>query len=201
MGVLSRKFVDRTSNPDIHYNSGPQSNTFVNSYERFDIQLSSLVFNFFVILLFIIIFIFDLFVYAIGETVCIKIQNADHNNTDARLLPCKVYKVTLKNDKKCYRIYSASGKLKNTFTGEELVDMKNVVFSALATADPSTFEEVFIMLASREVTNGRPAKKVHDMYSARAVASQTGTFVKEKGMKCFTKCHTNSMACQNNTFT
>ena len=43
----------------------------------------------------------DVFVkdYAIGDTVRIKIYNVDCTNTDARQLPCKVYEVTINNDK------------------------------------------------------------------------------------------------------
>ena len=83
--------------------------------------------------------------YAVGDIVGIKIHSADRTNTDARLLPCKVMEVSVKNGKKFYRIYSASGILKNKFTGEELADMKNVTFPSLSSADPSNLD-LFIYL-------------------------------------------------------
>ena len=107
--------------------------------------------------------------YAIGDTVRIKIQNADCTNTN----PCKVFEVTVKNDKKCYRIYSVTGKLKNTFTRQELFDMKNVIFPVLATVGPSSSEEVFTVQASRGCMSVM-------CVSARAVALQTGAAVKRK---------------------
>ena len=58
--------------------------------------------------------------YAVGDTGGVKIHTADRTNTDARLLPCKVMEVSVKDGKKSYRIYSASGILKNKFAGEEL---------------------------------------------------------------------------------
>ena len=135
--------------------------------------------------------------YAIGDTVGIKIHNADRTNTDARLLPCKVYEVTIKNDIKCYRIYSATGKLKNTFTGEELVDMKNVVFPVLATVDPSSLEEVSIVQASRGATNWQSSKKGHDVCQCKGSCITNRCCCKKKGIKCSTKCRVSSMSCQN----
>ena len=51
--------------------------------------------------------------------------------------------------------------------------MKNVVFSALAAADPNTLEEVSLVQVSRGATNWQASKKCMMFVSARAVASQT----------------------------
>ena len=135
--------------------------------------------------------------YAVGDTVGIKIHSADRTNTDARLLPCKVMEVSVKNGKKFYRIYSASGILKNKFTGEELADMKNVTFPSLSSADPSNLEEVSLVQASRATTNWQASKKVHDVCQCKGSCITNRCCCKKRGIKCSTKCHINSMACQN----
>ena len=135
--------------------------------------------------------------YAVGDTVGIKIHRADRTNTDARLLPCKVMEVSVKNGKKFYRIYSASGILKNKFTGEELADMKNVTFPSLSSADPSNLEEVSLVQASRATTNWQASKKVHDVCQCKGSCITNRCCCKKRGIKCSTKCHINSMACQN----
>ena len=120
--------------------------------------------------------------YAVGDTVGIKIHSADRTNTDARLLPCKVMEVSVKNGKKFYRIYSASGILKNKFTGEELADMKNVTFPSLSSADPSNLEEVSLVQASRATTNWQASKRSMMYVSAKGAVSQIDVVVRREAL-------------------
>ena len=118
---------------------------------------------------------------AVGDTVGIKIHSADRTNTDARLLPCKVMEVSVKNGKKFYRIYSASGILKNKFTGEELADMKNVTFPSLSSADPSNLEEVSLVHPGQQPT-GRPVKRSMMYVSAKGAVSQIDVVVRREAL-------------------
>ena len=50
-----------------------------------------------------------------------------------------------------YKVYCASGKLVNWFRGEELFDMKTVVFPSLNATDASKLVEITLIQASRAV--------------------------------------------------
>ena len=101
--------------------------------------------------------------YTVGETVGIKIQNVDRTNTDGRLLPCKVLGADSKEGRPVYKLYCATGILRNSFSGEEMVSMNNVHFPGLTSVDPSNLEEVLIVQASRQSTNWQASKKRHDV--------------------------------------
>ena len=74
---------------------------------------------------------------------------------------------------------------------------ENVTFPSLSSADPSNLEEVSLVQASRATTNWQASKKVHDVCQCKGSCITNRCCCKKRGIKCSTKCHINSMACQN----
>ncbi|CAH1264333.1 KRBA2 [Branchiostoma lanceolatum] len=106
--------------------------------------------------------------YSLGDTVGIRINEVDRTNTDQRLIPCKVLEVSDKGQDITYRVYSAEGRLKNSFKSEDLVDMTNVCFPALESTDVESLEEVTLIKAARKNSAWKAnAAKGHSVCSCK----------------------------------
>ena len=80
--------------------------------------------------------------YNIGDTVGIRIHQVDRTNTDAKLLPCKVYgKDPTKSAQ--YELYCATGILKTRYQSSDLINMQHVHFPSLEQINPLSLEEIF----------------------------------------------------------
>ena len=127
-----------------------------------------------------------------GDTVGIRIHEVDRTNTDARILPCRVLNINENNNtnSKLYKLYTASGILKNSIPYDELIDLRNVCFSALRDIDPTVLPEISLIQASRHQSNWNAMEK-RDKSMCNCVGSCTTmkcSCYKSK-LPCSTKCH------------
>ena len=136
--------------------------------------------------------------YAVDQTVGIKIQKEDRTKIGAHLILCKVFQVrTDTNMKKQYKLYSATGVIKNWFGPMDLMDINNANFPDLNQVDPNMLPIITIVQASRGASNWQSGPQAGpNICNCKGSCINNRCCCKKAGLKCLSKCHT-SHACQN----
>ena len=136
--------------------------------------------------------------YNIGDTVGIKIHQVDRINTDAKLLPCKVYGKD-PNESAQYQLYCATGILKTRYQSSDLINMQHVHFPSLEQINPLGLEEISVIQACRD--NGRwQAAPGGSICACKGSCISNRCRCKKAGIKCSTKCHGGTPGCCQNRF-
>ena len=89
-----------------------------------------------------------------------------------------------------YKLYAASGILKNYFSSDDICDMRNVCFPALQELDATTLEEISVIKASKINSNwNATAVQSPTICSCKSSCVSNKCKCKKAGLKCSTKCH------------
>lgn len=134
--------------------------------------------------------------FDIGDTVGIRIHAVDRANTDGRIIPCKVKDKLVRAGTTLYRIYSASGIIKNCFKSDDLADLKSVAFPALDNADPATLPEITVVTAARQNV-AATSKELTSVCGCKGRCNTLKCKCKKSKLQCSTKCHPSNVSCKN----
>ena len=114
-----------------------------------------------------------------------QIDYADTINTDARMLPCKVFESKTVDDK--YTVLLVQSK--NWFRGRELIDISSVVSSCLNAVDPSFLTEMTLIQLSQASTGWQNQAAAGSVFDCKGGCTTNRCFCKNAGVQCSTKCH------------
>lgn len=134
--------------------------------------------------------------YVVGDTVGIRIHQADRTNTDPKILPCKVLdKDPTKSAQ--YQIYCASGIIKGRCLASDLVNLEHVHVPALHDVNPETLPETSMINACRTNTRWKTTA-TESVCFCKGSCITNKCRCKKAGLKCSTKCHpSDHTVCQN----
>ncbi len=132
--------------------------------------------------------------FNLNDCVGVRIHSVDRTNTDAKLLPCLIIEKFETDGKITFKLACQYGKLENTYSVEELVDLTMACPEELKQIGIGDLRDVTFIEACKLYVRGSTTGRTCD---CKGKFGTKQCPCKKMGTYCSTKCHSKRGGCSN----